>query len=71
VPAAPILFWRSARADELRTGALRTASGTASAASTQNRVVATTLAPGVVLMGGGSHNSLAVEFKDFLTVIDG
>src|ERR1035438_1893845 len=29
------------------------------------------LAPGVVLMGGGSHNSLAVEFKDFVTVIDG
>jgi glyoxylase-like metal-dependent hydrolase (beta-lactamase superfamily II) len=38
---------------------------------TQNRVVATTLAPGVVLMGGGSHNSLAVEFKDFVTVIEG
>ena len=38
---------------------------------TQTRVVATTLAPGVVLMGGGSHNSLAVEFKDFVTVIDG
>ena len=38
---------------------------------TQQRVVATTLAPGVVLMGGGSHNSIAVEFKDFVTVIDG
>jgi glyoxylase-like metal-dependent hydrolase (beta-lactamase superfamily II) len=38
---------------------------------TQNRVVATTLAPGVVLMGGGSHNSLAVEFKDYVTVIEG
>jgi glyoxylase-like metal-dependent hydrolase (beta-lactamase superfamily II) len=37
----------------------------------QQRVVATTLAPGVVLMGGGSHNSVAVEFKDFVTVIDG
>jgi glyoxylase-like metal-dependent hydrolase (beta-lactamase superfamily II) len=38
---------------------------------TQNRVVASTLAPGVVLMGGGSHNSLAVEFKDYVTVIEG
>jgi hypothetical protein len=35
------------------------------------RVVATTLAPGVVLMGGGSHNSVAVEFKDYVVVIDG
>src|SRR5439155_14954282 len=31
----------------------------------------TTLAPGVVLMGGGSHNSVAVEFKDYVTVIEG
>jgi glyoxylase-like metal-dependent hydrolase (beta-lactamase superfamily II) len=38
---------------------------------TQARVVATQLAPGVVLMGGGSHNSIAVEFKDFVTVIEG
>ena len=37
----------------------------------QQRVVATQLAPGVVLMGGGSHNSIAVEFKDFVTVIEG
>jgi len=37
---------------------------------TTNRVVATTLAPGVVLMGGGSHNSVAVEFKDYVTVIE-
>jgi len=35
------------------------------------RVVATTLAPGVVHMGGGSHHSIAVEFKDFVTVIEG
>ncbi len=35
------------------------------------RVVATILAPGVVLMGGGSHNSVAVEFKDYVVVIDG
>ena len=37
----------------------------------QQNVVATTLAPGVVLMGGGSHNSLAVEFKDYAAVIEG
>ncbi len=36
-----------------------------------NRVVDTTLAPGVVLIAGGSHNSVAVEFKDFVTVIEG
>jgi glyoxylase-like metal-dependent hydrolase (beta-lactamase superfamily II) len=38
---------------------------------TQNRVVSTQLAPGVFLVGGGSHNSVAVEFKDFVTVIEG
>jgi glyoxylase-like metal-dependent hydrolase (beta-lactamase superfamily II) len=37
----------------------------------QVQVVKTQLAPGVVLMGGGSHNSVAVEFKDFVTVIEG
>jgi glyoxylase-like metal-dependent hydrolase (beta-lactamase superfamily II) len=37
----------------------------------QVQVVKTQLAPGVVLMGGGSHNSIAVEFKDFVTVIEG
>jgi Metallo-beta-lactamase superfamily len=38
---------------------------------TQTNVVSTQLAPGVVLVGGGSHNSVAVEFKDFVTVIEG
>jgi glyoxylase-like metal-dependent hydrolase (beta-lactamase superfamily II) len=38
---------------------------------TQNRVVSTQLAPGVFLVAGGSHNSVAVEFKDFVTVIEG
>jgi glyoxylase-like metal-dependent hydrolase (beta-lactamase superfamily II) len=38
---------------------------------TQTRVVTTQLAPGVVLIGGGSHNSVAVEFKDFVTVVEG
>jgi glyoxylase-like metal-dependent hydrolase (beta-lactamase superfamily II) len=38
---------------------------------TQTRVVSTQLAPGVYLVGGGSHNSVAVEFKDYVTVIEG
>lgn len=38
---------------------------------TQSRVVTTQLAPGVILLAGGSHNSVAVEFKDFVTVIEG
>jgi len=38
---------------------------------TQANVVSTQLAPGVYLIGGGSHNSVAVEFKDFVTVIEG
>jgi len=38
---------------------------------TQSRVVSTQLAPGVYLVGGGSHNSVAVEFKDYVTVIEG
>jgi glyoxylase-like metal-dependent hydrolase (beta-lactamase superfamily II) len=37
----------------------------------QVRVVATKLGDGVWLMGGGTHNSVAVEFKDFITVIEG
>ena len=37
----------------------------------QERVVATQLNPGVWLMGGGSHNSLAIEFRDFITVVEG
>ena len=38
---------------------------------TQNRVVSTQLGAGVFLIGGGSHNSVAVEFRDFITVIEG
>jgi glyoxylase-like metal-dependent hydrolase (beta-lactamase superfamily II) len=40
-------------------------------APTQNRIVSTQLAPGVVLIAGSSHNSVAVEFRDFVTVIEG
>ena len=36
-----------------------------------SRVVSTQLAPGVVLLGGGSHNSVAVEFKDYVVMIEG
>jgi len=34
-------------------------------------VVSTQLGDGVWLIGGGSHNSIAVEFNDFVTVIEG
>ena len=33
-------------------------------------VVTTQLAPGVWLLGGGSHNSVLVEFRDFLAVVE-
>lgn len=34
------------------------------------RVESRQLAPGVWLLGGGSHNSVLVEFRDFLTVVE-
>jgi hypothetical protein len=34
------------------------------------RVESTQLAPGVWLLGGGSHNSVLVEFRDFVTVVE-
>jgi glyoxylase-like metal-dependent hydrolase (beta-lactamase superfamily II) len=37
----------------------------------QVRVATQKLADGVWFIGGGSHNSVAVEFKDFVTVIEG
>jgi glyoxylase-like metal-dependent hydrolase (beta-lactamase superfamily II) len=37
----------------------------------QMRVTADRLANGVYLMGGGSHNSVAVEFSDFIAVVEG
>lgn len=42
-----------------------------SATAPQIRVASQKLADGVWFIGGGSHNSLAVEFKDFVTVIEG
>jgi glyoxylase-like metal-dependent hydrolase (beta-lactamase superfamily II) len=66
--------WMDVRYSEIKVNA-----GTAQAAPdnvrnappvTTSNVVATKLADGVVHMGGGSHNSLAVEFKDFVTVIE-
>lgn len=42
-----------------------------SAPAPQVRVATTKLADGVWLFAGGSHNSVAVEFKDFITVIEG
>ena len=34
------------------------------------RVESTPLAPGVWLLGGGSHNSLLVEFKDYVAIVE-
>ena len=34
------------------------------------RVETDTLAPGVYLLGGASHNSVAVEFRDFVAVVE-
>jgi glyoxylase-like metal-dependent hydrolase (beta-lactamase superfamily II) len=34
-------------------------------------VTTTQLAPGVWLLAGGSHNSVAVEFRDYITVVEG
>jgi len=41
------------------------------AAAPQVRVASQKLADGVWYLGGGSHNSLAVEFKDYAAVIEG
>lgn len=41
------------------------------AATPQVRVASQKLADGVWFIGGGSHNSLAVEFKNFVAVIEG
>ena len=42
-----------------------------SAPAPQVRVASQKLADGVWYLGGGSHNSLAVEFKDYAVVIEG
>jgi glyoxylase-like metal-dependent hydrolase (beta-lactamase superfamily II) len=42
-----------------------------SAQAPQVRVASQKLADGVWFIGGGSHNSLAVEHKDYVTVIEG
>ena len=36
----------------------------------QPKVVSESLAPGVWLLGGGSHNSLLIEFKDYVAVVE-
>jgi glyoxylase-like metal-dependent hydrolase (beta-lactamase superfamily II) len=41
------------------------------AAAAPVRVESQKLADGVWFLGGGSHNSLAVEFRDFMAVVDG
>jgi len=67
--------WMDLRASEIKVNVPEAAQAVPdsvrSAQSQQVQVVKTELAPGVVLMGGGTHNSVAVEFKDFVTVIEG
>ena len=67
--------WMDTRATEIKVNVANTAQAipdsVRTATAPQVQVVKTQLAPGVVLMGGGSHNSVAVEFKDFVTVIEG
>jgi len=45
--------------------------GVRNAAAPQVRVASQKLADGVWYLGGGSHNSLAVEFKNYAVVIEG
>jgi glyoxylase-like metal-dependent hydrolase (beta-lactamase superfamily II) len=68
--------WLDLRASEIKVNVANAAQAAPdavrnAAVPNQQRVVATKLADGVVHMGGGSHNSLAVEFKDYVTVIEG
>jgi glyoxylase-like metal-dependent hydrolase (beta-lactamase superfamily II) len=67
--------WLDLRASEIKVNVADAAQAVPDAVKNaaipnHQRVVATTLAPGVVHMGGGSHNSVAVEFKDYVTVIE-
>jgi glyoxylase-like metal-dependent hydrolase (beta-lactamase superfamily II) len=68
--------WLDLRATEIKVNVANAAQAVPDAVKSaplpnHQRVVATTLAPGVVHMGGGSHHSIAVEFKDYVTVIEG
>jgi hypothetical protein len=68
--AAPT-FWLAFSARRHADAAIAVPDNVRSAAAPQVRVASQKLADGVWFIGGGSHNSLAVEFKDFVTVIEG
>jgi len=68
--------WLDLRAQDMKINAANSAQAVPDAVRNapvpnHSRVVSTQLAPGVVFLGGGSHNSVAVEFKDYVTMIEG
>jgi len=68
--------WLDLRASDIKINVANAANAVpdavrSAAIPNNQRVVATKLADGVVHMGGGSHNSVAVEFKDYVVVIEG
>ena len=68
--------WLDLRASDIKVNVANAATAVPDAVKNapvpnQQRVVTAKLADGVVHMGGGSHNSLAVEFKDYVVVIEG
>ncbi len=54
----------------IQNAALMVPDAVRNAAAPKVNVQATKLADGVWLLGGGSHNSVAVEFKDFAAIIE-
>jgi glyoxylase-like metal-dependent hydrolase (beta-lactamase superfamily II) len=60
---------KEARAN-IQNASLTVPANVANAQPAPINVTATQLTPGVWLMGGGSHNSVAIEFRDFVTVIE-
>jgi glyoxylase-like metal-dependent hydrolase (beta-lactamase superfamily II) len=54
----------------VQTASLVVPAGVANAQPPAVTATSTQLAPGVWLIGGGSHNSVAVEFRDFITVVE-
>ncbi len=66
--------WMDVRFSEIKVNVANAAQAVPDAVRTAGfppvRVVATKLADGVVHMGGGSHNSVAVEFNNYVAVIE-
>jgi glyoxylase-like metal-dependent hydrolase (beta-lactamase superfamily II) len=54
----------------VQTASLTVPAGVAGAPMPVVNVTSQQLAPGVWFLGGGSHNSVAIEFQDFITVVE-